>query len=179
MRRCSGCVNPDLWERRPEYEITVKGLRDVIDGITSAHKVDGFTISGGEPMAQPEELDALIQCLKTVSPDILIYTGYKYEALRARNSKCIDNILSAAAVLIDGPYLEERNINVILRGSENQNIIILNNRYKNDYENYLETAHNQIQNFTTADGVISVGIHRSNFMNKIISKINQGGNEND
>lgn len=177
-RRCPGCINPDLWEQRPEYEITIKGLREVVDGIVSAHKVDGFTISGGEPLAQPEELAELIQYLETVSTDILIYTGYKYEELKEQGSKRIDNILSSIAVLIDGQYVEELNTNITLRGSENQNIIILNSQHKDDYENYLETAQNQIQNFTTSDGVVSVGIHQKDFMSKISSQINKGANKN-
>lgn len=177
-RRCRGCSNPELWEQHPEYEITIKGLQEVIDGIASAHKVDGFTISGGEPMSQPEELDELIQYLKTVSADILIYTGYKYEELYEQGSNHIANILSSIAVLIDGLYLEELNTNIILRGSVNQNIIILNSQYKNDYDNYLETTHNQIQNFTTTNGVVSVGIHKKDFLSKINSHIHKGGSEN-
>lgn len=177
-RRCHGCINPELWEQRPEFEITIDRLRAVISGIALEHQVDGFTISGGEPMAQPEDLDALVRNLIMVSKDILVYSGFKYDELKEQGSENIQSILDSIAVLIDGQYVEELNNDVILRGSENQNIIILNDQFRAKYENYLETSHNQIQNFTTTDGVVSVGIHNKDFKSKIASQINKGGNEN-
>ena len=125
-------------------------------------------------MAQPQELAELMSYIKTISTDILIYTGYEYEDLCMQASSFIDEILDSTAVLIDGQYLEALNSNIVLRGSENQNIIILNDAYKNYYKNYLETTHNQIQNFTTINGVISVGIHRSDFVSAIKEMNNEG-----
>lgn len=177
-RRCPGCSNPELWEQRTEYEISISELKELIRRIADTQKVDGFTITGGEPMAQPQELATLITYLKTISADILVYTGYKYEELSQQRSTFIDEILRSIAVLIDGQYIEELNTNVVLRGSENQNIIILNSEYKAYYENYLAAAHNQIQNFTTVDGVVSVGIHRKDFAREIGSCINEGGKGN-
>ncbi len=67
------------------------------------------------------------------------------------------------SVLIDGEYIEELNDNSLLRGSSNQNIIILDEKKKDRYEYYLRTETNRIQNFFVADGVVSVGIHRPDF----------------
>lgn len=170
-RRCPGCSNPELWEQKPEYEIAVSELKYLIGSIADSQKIEGFTITGGEPMEQPEELAGLIAYLKTISSDVLVYTGYKYEELRQQESKFIDEILRWAAVLIDGQYVEHHNTDVVLRGSENQNIVILNDEYKAYYENFLETAHNQIQNFTTSDGVVSVGIHKRGFLETLHQKI--------
>jgi anaerobic ribonucleoside-triphosphate reductase activating protein len=167
-----------LWERRPECEISIDGLYAAILGIASKHKVDGFTVSGGEPMDQPEDLNALIIRLAAISKDILVYSGYKYVELRERGSEHIQNILSAIAVLIDGQYVEELNRDVKLRGSENQEIIIMNGDFNKKYENHLKTARNRIQNFMTADGVVSVGIHRKEFRSKIASRIHKRGDEN-
>ena len=94
--------------------------------------------------------------MSDISNDILVYTGYTMSELTGKN---LDNI----AVLIDGTYIEERNNGSILRGSDNQQIYILNNSLKEKYENYLSTAQNQIQNFATVDGYISVGIHNKDF----------------
>lgn len=174
-RRCPGCSNPELWEQRLEFEIPVSELESLIKRIATRHKVDGFTITGGEPMAQSEELAGLIAYLQTVSTDILVYTGYKCEELRQQGSRFINEILDSISVLIDGPYIEELNTGVVLRGSENQNIVILNREYEAYYEDYLEEAHNQIQNFTTSDGVISVGIHRREFATEIGLRINNPG----
>ncbi|MDR1321081.1 MAG: radical SAM protein [Gracilibacteraceae bacterium] len=170
-RRCRGCANPELWERRPEFEITVDRLREVISGIAAGRQIDGFTVSGGEPMAQPEDLGALVRYLGTVSEDILVYSGFEYGELMKQDSEIIRSVLTSIAVLIDGRYVEKLNKDIILRGSENQNVIILNERFRAKYENYLEITRNQIQNFTTADGVVSVGIHNKDFKSKIRSKI--------
>jgi anaerobic ribonucleoside-triphosphate reductase activating protein len=171
-RRCHGCSNPELLQQKQEYEIAVSELKDLIGSIATNQKVEGFTITGGEPMAQPEELAELITYLTTISTDVLVYSGYKYEELSQQGSKFIDEILRSVAVLIDGQYIEELNTNVILRGSGNQSIVILNDEYKAYYENYLETSYNQIQNFTTSDGVVSVGIHRRDFAREIRVRIN-------
>lgn len=176
-RRCNGCINPELWEQRPEFEISIDKLYEVISGIALEHQVDGFTISGGEPMDQIEDLDELVSYLVTVSKDILVYSGFKYDELIEKGSENVQNVLSSIAVLIDGQYIEKLNNDVVLRGSENQNIIILNDQFKAKYENYLETTHNQIQNFTTIDGVVSVGIHHRDFSKWITTCFQENGEE--
>jgi len=74
--------------------------------------------------------------------------------------KQLENI----SVLIDGKYKEELNENSLLRGSSNQRIHILEKEHKDKYDIYLKTETNKIQNFTTNDGVVSVGIHKPDFM---------------
>lgn len=162
-RGCKGCSNPELWVQKPEYEVTVEDLMSLVRRISDSHKVDGFTISGGEPMDQPEGLSQLITQLSAYSKDILIYTGYRIDELKKREDPATNIILSRAAVLIDGEYREEENIDVLLRGSSNQRIHILIPEMAEGYEKYLASAHNQIQNFTTLNGVVSVGIHRKGF----------------
>ena len=162
-RACKGCSNPELWERRPEYEYEVDQVFMLVKKIASSQKIDGFTVSGGEPLDQPEELSALIGLIRPISEDILIYTGYRIEELRARKDAATDSVLNSAAVLIDGEYIEERNDGSLLRGSSNKRIHFLNGKYGDRYQKYFDGAHNRIQNFTTSDGIISVGIHRPTF----------------
>lgn len=162
-RACKGCSNPELWVQREELEINVHDVVSLIQKITESHKVDGFTISGGEPFLQSDELLLLLTYLTPISTDILIYTGYHLEELRELNSKSINGILDSAAVIIDGAYIEDLNNDSVLRGSSNQQIHIMNPNYKARYQQYLANTQNQIQNFTTVDGVVSVGIHRKTF----------------
>jgi len=75
----------------------------------------------------------------------------------------IDNVLNSIAVLIDSPYIEELNDNSLLRGSSNQRIHIFDAHVSSSYNDYLSKGGNKIQNFTTTDGIVSVGIHRSTF----------------
>ena len=145
-RGCKGCSNPELWVQKPEYEVTVEDIMSLVRRISDLHKIDGFTISGGEPMDQPEGLSQLITQLSAYSKDILIYTGYRIDELKKREDPATNIILSRAAVLIDGEYREEENIDVLLRGSSNQRIHILIPEMAEGYEKYLASAHNQIQN---------------------------------
>ena len=162
-RACKGCSNPELWVQREELEINVQDIASLIRKISDSHKVDGFTISGGEPFLQADELLLLLSYLTPISSDILIYTGYRLEELRELNSKSINGILDSAAVIIDGAYVEDLNNDSVLRGSSNQQIHIMNPDYEDTYRQYLANTQNQIQNFTTVDGVVSVGIHRKTF----------------
>lgn len=162
-RECKGCSNPELWKQRPEYEVSINEVMDLVDRVAADHEIDGFTISGGEPMDQASELEELLPNLRKYSEDILVYTGYQLEQLHDRNDKSTDYVLNNIAILIDGEYREEENNNVFLRGSENQRIHIMDQSFANLYNTYISVNHNQIQNFTTSDGVVSVGIHKRGF----------------
>lgn len=158
-RACKGCSNPELWKRKPEYELPVEAVFSLVQKIAKDNTIDGFTISGGEPMDQAEELAELLTVLESISDDILIYSGYLLEELRERNDQMTNAVLAQAAVLVDGPYVETQNDDSAIRGSSNQRVHILSSKHESKYRNYLSGVHNQIQNFTTANGVVSVGIH--------------------
>ena len=160
---CPGCSNPELWQLQERYRTTLQTLMKLIGQICSTQEVDGFTLTGGDPFLQPEALKQLLPDLQGFSHDILVYTGYEYAQLQ----QSFPDILPHIGVLIDGKYMEERNTGVPLRGSDNQNILILDPRLEEKYHHYLATAKNEIQNFTAVDGVISVGIHRPGYNTQV------------
>lgn len=164
---CKGCSNPELWEFQEKYSTSIDMVIKLLNTIKESQVIDGFTVTGGDPFEQPEDLRQLLKYVKTVSEDILVYTGYDYSYLQKNYS----NILELITVLIDGMYIEEKNDNSFLKGSSNQNIIILDESYRNKYEQYLTDGVNEIQNFTAKDGVISVGIHRAGYEEELDTKI--------
>ena len=155
-RRCDGCSNPELWNFQEKYKTSLETVLALIKKIAQNNPVDGFTITGGDPFFQQHDLAALLAQIKNISDDIIVYTGYLKKDL---SPAALKNI----AVLIDAPYIKARNNNCLLRGSDNQTIYILSDKYRAAYEKYLATTENQIQNFATRDGYISVGIHRADF----------------
>lgn len=155
-RRCKGCSNPELWNFQERYNTTPDTVFEMIKNVSKEHKIDGFTITGGDPLYQANDLQGLLCLLKTISDDIIVYTGYKYSELKPE-------MLRNISVLIDGEYIEELNDNSLLRGSSNQEIHILDKSKANKYNAYFNTETNKVQNFFTSDGVVSVGIHRPNF----------------
>lgn len=171
-RACPGCSNPELWSPRPEYEVSIENLCHLIDQVLSNHPVDGITITGGEPFQQADDLWKLISQLSNQVPDILVYSGYRLQELYDLNNPAVNSVLNNVAALVDGAYIQELNDNSPLRGSSNQQIHILKDEYRDMYAHYLKTTENKIQNFTTGDGVVSVGIHRPKFNEEIVRSIN-------
>ena len=168
MHHCKGCSNPELWEIQERYRVSKETVLDLIKKVSSQYHVDGFTLTGGDPFYQPEALEELLPLLHSINEDILIYTGYEFEDIRDK----YPHLVQYASVIIDGKYIEERNNGCLLRGSDNQRIIIAD-RFKEKYDSYLAIAKNEIQNFTTRDGVISVGIHSKEFDKEIQSLLEE------
>lgn len=167
-RRCKSCSNPELWEFRDKYKTTPQLVYELVLQIAKDCPIDGFTITGGDPLYQVDDLHRLIMLLKNISDDILVYTGYSLNEISADQ-------LNGIAVLIDGEYIENRNNDCILRGSDNQSIHILDDRYREKYRDYLASTENRIQNFMTSDGMISVGIHKPNFINELNNAVSEKG----
>jgi len=155
-KRCKGCSNPELWNQDERYRTTPENIIELISHIARDHQIDGFTLTGGDPMYQYDDMIKLIKGLTEISKDIFVYTGYRIEELK-------DKDLSGISVLIDGAYLQDRNKALMLRGSDNQRIIYLDESIKPRYEAYLSKGESEIQNFVLSDGVVSVGIHRAGF----------------
>lgn len=154
-RRCPGCVSERLQSDIGAIDYVIE---EFLDGF-NFKKANGVTISGGEPFEQVEELNHLIDYLIANSvEDILVYTGYTLEELKNKNNLTIDSILSKIAVLIDGPYIQELDYeNNNLKGSENQKIHFLNEKYKSTYLSYLSTKRS-MQELDAAHMRIGMGI---------------------
>lgn len=155
-RRCKGCSNPELWEFQDRYKTTPQHIYELVLHIAKDNTIDGFTITGGDPVWQEVELMELLRLLKGISDDIIVYTGYRYDEIKP-------DVLADISVLIDGEYIEELNDDTLLRGSSNQNVHIIDSAVSDKYITFFKTERNKIQNFFTSDGVISVGIHKPNF----------------
>lgn len=171
---CPGCSNPELWEPQERYKTTLQTLMRLVKHICNNQAVDGFTLTGGDPFAQADALQQLLPELSKFSNDILVYTGFDYEEILLKYPELVSQI----GVMIDGKYMQERNNGAVLRGSDNQRIIILNDRLADKYSCYLSTAQNEIQNFTSLDGVISVGIHKPGYENQVDILLRGKGLEN-
>lgn len=161
--KCISCSNPELWEKECQYEITPENLMSLINDICSRNTVDGFTITGGEPFFQSNDLDRLTAELGKINNDILVYSGYTLKELQAMQNESVDRVLARIAVLIDGRYIESKNNGAFLRGSDNQKVYIMNGKYELRYDSYLKKTVNEIQNFSTDSGIVSVGIHNPGF----------------
>lgn len=126
-RRCPGCMSPETHAMDGgeliKETVLVERMR--------SFSFEGITISGGEPMLQSNGLCRLIRLLRRERDiGVIVYTGFTLEELHSQNDQDIMQFLSEVDVLIDGPYIREMDDNVSLRGSSNQQIHFLTDRYK-------------------------------------------------
>lgn len=81
------------------------------------------TLSGGDPLQQPDGTRALIHRIKTeLGYNVWCYTGYTWEQIV--NDPKLLSVVRELDVLVDGPFLmAERDISLRFRGSRNQRLI--------------------------------------------------------
>lgn len=83
---------------------------------------DGVTISGGEPLEQPNGLLALLMGIRTISDgDVLLYSGQALEAVIPQMAT-FEGLIDA---VIADPFVAEAGQTLALRGSDNQRMLCL------------------------------------------------------
>lgn len=121
-KRCAGCVSKEAQSLDGGYRISVEELAQ---RIISESGIEGITVSGGEPYLQWKALRCLIQQVRErQNLGVIVYTGYLFAEIR-------DNPLTQLCdTVIDGAYMRELDDGISLRGSSNQQIYCLTDRYR-------------------------------------------------
>ncbi len=133
---CPECIAPHTHDfGKSNFQMSVK---EVYELILTSRSIEGVTFSGGEPMEQAIALAELSIMLKEkTSLSIMCYTGYKIEELR---QPAQTEFLKYIDILVDGRYVDHLNLGQVWKGSSNQKIHFLTDRYK-----HLETSLDSIQ----------------------------------
>ena len=149
-KRCPGCISPDAQPLDGGYTVEVECL---VHEILSQPDIEGITISGGEPYLQQAALCELIDAVRSQRDvGVIVYTGMNYEEIAELP------LTSHCDLLIDGEYIDALNDDLSLRGSSNQRIICITNRYTNIVDNYYGRPGRKME-FLINDGKMSmVGI---------------------
>ena len=121
---CPGCFNPATHPAIGGREVEVSAL---VREIAAVDGVEGLTLSGGEPLQQPEAALALLRGARALGLSTLVFSGYTIDEIRAQPRG--EPILSAIDVLVDGRYVSGERLGAGLRGSSNQRIHCLTARY--------------------------------------------------
>lgn len=158
-KRCFNCANPELQLFNPNSEVSMTVIKEMISKIDK--KIDGITITGGEPFCQAKDLFEIITFMLEITDDILIFTGYSKKEIYDLNNDYAIKCIEKATVVIYGEYVDELNDNhTPLIASSNQVIECHNPKINNKYINYMNNGR-IIENFYYNDNLISVGIHNS------------------
>ena len=128
---CKGCQNPQT------HSFTGGGLiptKLVCDEIRKLKYHTGITFSGGDPMFQPEQCAKIAAYAKNLGLNIWVYTGFTFEELMkmSESMPIYKEFLEKIDILVDGRFiLEQRDLNLLFRGSRNQRLIDVKKTLKN------------------------------------------------
>lgn len=125
---CRGCIVPESWDQDSGEEVDISEL---VAWVLSQPSIEGVTLSGGEPMLQAEALSTLIDQIREVrNLGVMCYTGYRLEYLKAQGDIAQKLLLTKIDLLVDGIYQENLQADLLWRGSSNQRLLLLSNRYQ-------------------------------------------------
>ena len=115
---CLGCHNPASWDPQGGEERSLDELMQVI-----AYNEAPVTLSGGDPLQQPEGTRALIRRIKQeLGYNVWCFTGYTWEEIE--QDPVLLDVVRELDVLVDGPFIQaERDTTLRFRGSRNQRLI--------------------------------------------------------
>ena len=120
---CKGCQNERTWDFNGGGLVPIDLVKSAIDELEYQ---DGLTISGGDPMFQPQACLGIAKYAKEKGLNLWVYTGFTYEELikLSKTNPVYLDFLKVIDVLVDGRYVEEeRDLSLLFRGSRNQRLI--------------------------------------------------------
>lgn len=128
LHHCKGCHNPQSWDMAGGEERSVESLLEEI----KSDSISDVTFSGGDPFYQAEAFTELARRIKEeTSKTIWCWTGFTLEEIQA--DPVMSRMLEYLDVLVDGPFiLEQRDTDLLFRGSPNQRIIYLHGKPEED-----------------------------------------------
>lgn len=119
---CLGCCSKDTWAAGLRYETDWSNFAGLLDYALTGERLDGVTISGGEPFQQQDALVATLREIRSIQArliaewDIVLFTGYPFEEIAHNNA-----VLGQIDLLVAGPYVQALPM-APMRGSKNQTL---------------------------------------------------------
>ena len=145
---CKGCQNPQTWDFNGGGLVPIHMVKQAISEL-EYHT--GLTISGGDPMFQPEACLEIAKYAKTLGLNIWVYTGFTFEELLklSKTKKVYLDFLKVIDVLVDGRFiLEQRDLSILFRGSKNQRLIDVPKTLEdNEIVLFNENEYNEVDSF--------------------------------
>lgn len=124
---CVGCFNPTTHDASGGRRVAIDEItRELTRAARDGH-IEGVSLSGGEPLQQPEAAAALLDAARGLGLSTLAFSGYTLDEIRALPGG--PAVLARLDVLIDGRYVARDRLAIGLRGSANQRIHLLTDRY--------------------------------------------------
>lgn len=123
---CAGCFNPTTHDAAGGREVSIDELAAQMRVARDAGS-EGLSLSGGEPLQQAAASAALLDAARALGMSTLAFSGYTIDEIRDLDGG--PAVLARLDVLVDGRYVASERLATGLRGSENQRIQLLTERY--------------------------------------------------
>ena len=118
---CPGCHNTQ------SHDFTGGRVVDtdlILKQVFANPLLSGITLSGGDPLCQPEPCLVLAQAAHSRGLNVWCYTGYTLEKLLEEHDPARMALLENIDVLVDGPFLlAQKSLELKYCGSRNQRLI--------------------------------------------------------
>ena len=156
-KKCKGCLSPEF---RSRSDADLRPISLIENFIRSKRdKIDGITISGGEPLLQYAAVQKICEAARSAGiTDILLYTGLTEAEL---SDSRYNFIKGAVGVVVSEAYFEQLNDPAdpwgTLRGSTNQKITFYDEKLRQAYMDFCRRGR-QINITTRNGGLLLVGI---------------------
>lgn len=116
---CPGCHNPQSWDFNGGREMTIEKIMAIV-----AEEDFNVTLSGGDPLYQPEAVREISRRVREMGHTVWVYTGFTWEQIQ--ESAILMEALTDVEAIVDGPFIKAlRDPDIPFRGSSNQRIIYL------------------------------------------------------
>lgn len=127
---CKGCATPKLIGKERGVWRTVEEVGEWLARDKAAHGIEGVSFSGGEPFEQASGLADVARIARGLGLSTLSWSGYTRAQLEGPKAPPgAAALLAELDVLIDGPFMLKKMAGDTYRGSSNQVIHYLTDRY--------------------------------------------------
>lgn len=114
---CAGCHNPGSWDFTGGEDTSIDQLMETVE-----EEDFDVTLSGGDPLYQPEDVAELCRRVARLGHTVWIYTGFTWEKILS-DPRLLDAVRHAE-VVVDSPFIESLlDRDLLFRGSSNQRLI--------------------------------------------------------
>jgi anaerobic ribonucleoside-triphosphate reductase activating protein len=149
---CPGCFNPETHDLGDRLLVAVD---EFAARIVALPCLEGVTISGGEPFLQAEALAALGALIHAAGLGLMVFSGFTFDELRQSANASWKAFLAQIDLLSAGPFLQAQACDLPLRGSRNQTLHYLSDRYTSQ-QAQIEQGVSGVEVFIDATGQVTM-----------------------